>query len=46
VTLKYTERKSTLGDPYPVVRWYREDGEDIVMRTANNNGGAERLRCK
>lgn len=29
------------GDPTPVVRWHREDGEDITMRTVNG----ERLRC-
>ncbi|XP_046639472.1 lachesin-like [Daphnia pulicaria] len=28
------------GDPTPVVRWHREDGEDITMRTVNG----ERLR--
>ena len=30
------------GDPHPVVRWHREDGEDICIRAPNG----ERLRCK
>lgn len=32
----------SIGDPQPTVRWHREDGEDITMRTVNG----ERLRCE